>query len=197
MAHDPQSPAEAAAAPEASPAARLRRSDNALLRAVAWLSTVCGWTAAGMIVAAVMITCQMIWIRFVLNGSTIWQTEVVVYLMVGATMVGLPYVQLLRGHVNVDLLPLMLPPTLRKALAFLTLGAGALVVGIMAFYGFDMWHVAWQRGWTSDSVWGVRLWIPYLAVPVGFGLYLLQLGADLWAVARGHDSPFSLEGERL
>jgi len=40
----------------------------------------------------------------------VWQTEAVVYLAIGATLIGLPYVQQLRGHVNVDLVPLALPP---------------------------------------------------------------------------------------
>jgi TRAP-type C4-dicarboxylate transport system permease small subunit len=62
---------------------------------------------------SVAITCQMIFIRFVLNGSTVWQTEAVIYLMIAATLIGLPYVQRLRGHVNVDLLPLALPPRAR------------------------------------------------------------------------------------
>jgi hypothetical protein len=35
--------------------------------------------SAAMIVISVLITCQMIFVRFVLNQSTIWQTEAVVY----------------------------------------------------------------------------------------------------------------------
>ena len=84
--------------------------NNLFLRVVAALSTLAGWCSAGMIVSAVAITCQMIIVRFVLNGSTIWQTEAVIYLVIAATLVGLPYVQRLRGHVNVDLIPLALPP---------------------------------------------------------------------------------------
>ena len=72
--------------------------NNPFLRFVAALSTLAGWCSAAMIVAAVAITCQMIFIRFVLNGSTVWQTEAVVYLAIGATLIGLPYVQRLRGH---------------------------------------------------------------------------------------------------
>jgi TRAP-type C4-dicarboxylate transport system permease small subunit len=63
----------------------------------------------------------------------------------------------------------------------------------MVFYGFEYWHFAWARGWTSDTIWGVRLWIPYMAIPVGFGLLLLQLIADLVAVLLGIDKPFGLE----
>jgi TRAP-type C4-dicarboxylate transport system permease small subunit len=42
-------------------------------------------------------------------------------------------------------------------------------------------------------VWGVRLWIPYLAMPIGFGLFILQLIADLVAVIIGVDTPFGEE----
>lgn len=146
-----------------------------------------------MIVSAVLITCQMIWIRFVMNGSTIWQTEAVIYLMIAATLLGLPYVQRLRGHVNVDLIPLALPRRMRKGLGILTLSLSILVVGSMLWYGYDFWHFAWARGWTSDTVWAVRLWIPYLAIPVGFGLFLLQLVADLVALILDIDTAFGLE----
>ncbi len=176
-----------------SHSAPARSYRNPVLRVIGLLSDICGWCAAGMIVAAVAITCQMIWVRFVLNQSTIWQTEAVIYLMIGATLVGLPYVQKLRGHVNVDLLPLVLPPALRKALAVVTLVVSIVVIGIMLIYGFELWNTAWSRGWKSDTVWGVRLWIPYLAMPVGFGLFALQLFADLVAVILGHDKPFGLE----
>src|SRR6056297_3149202 len=95
-----------------------RHGGNPILRVIGWMSQACGIVAALMIVVAVLITCQMIFIRFVLNDSTIWHTEGVTYMMIGATMLGLPYVQYLRGHVNVDLLPLMLPMGARKVLAF-------------------------------------------------------------------------------
>lgn len=167
--------------------------NNPFLRFVAAISILAGWCSAAMIVAAVFITCQMIFIRFVLNGSTVWQTEAVIYLVVAATLIGLPYVQRLRGHVNVDLIPLALPIKARTLLAYLTLTLSILIVGVMLFYGYEYWHFAWERGWRSDTVWGVRLWIPYLSIPIGFGLLMLQLIADLVAVILGVEKPFGLE----
>ncbi|MEO1293656.1 MAG: TRAP transporter small permease [Pseudomonadota bacterium] len=164
-------------------------------RVVRALSTLCGIAASLMIVAAVAITCQMIYVRFVLNLSTVWQTEVVVYLMVAATMIGLPYVQLVRGHVNVDLLPRLLPASMRVGLAVVVFGLSMAVVAVMTWHGYELWHIAWSRGWTSDTVWGAKLWVPYLALPVGFGLYLLQLFADLLAVLTGQAKPFDLEDD--
>lgn len=167
--------------------------DNLFLRIVAMLSTLAGWCSAGMIVTAVAITCQMIFVRFVLNGSTIWQTEAVIYLVIAATLVGLPYVQRLRGHVNVDLIPLMLKPRGRFRMAILTSVLSISIVAVMLWYGFEYWHFAWAKNWHSDTVWGVRLWIPYLALPVGFALLLLQLIADFVALLLGVEKPFGLE----
>jgi len=176
-----------------SSAAIAHAGSNPFLRAVAALSTFAGWCSASMIVSAVAITCQMIFIRFVLNGSTIWQTEAVVYLIVAATLIGLPYVQRLRGHVNVDLIPIILPKRARFLLSIVTLSLSCAIIAVMVWYGYEHWHIAWERGWHSDTVWGVRLWIPYLALPVGFGLLLLQLVADLVAVILKIDQPFGLE----
>lgn len=170
-----------------------RTGDNPFLRAVAGVSTVAGWCSATMIVAAVAITCQMIFVRFVLNGSTVWQTEAVIYLMIAATLIGLPYVQRLRGHVNVDLVPLALPQRARRALAIVTLGLSIAIIAMMLWYGYEFWHFAFERGWRSDTVWGPPLWIPYLSIPLGLGLLLLQLVADLVAVILRIDTPFGLE----
>ncbi|SLN53644.1 Tripartite ATP-independent periplasmic transporters, DctQ component [Roseovarius litorisediminis] len=176
-----------------SSAVASRTGNNWFLRIVASLSTLAGWCSAAMIVAAVGITCQMIFIRFVLNGSTVWQTEAVIYLAIASTLIGLPYVQRLRGHVNVDLVPISLPKRARFFLAILTLSLSIVMVAVMLWYSFEHWHLTYERNWKSDTVWGVRLWIPYLALPVGFGLFLLQLIADLMAVILKIDQPFGLE----
>lgn len=168
---------------------------NKFLTAINSLSRLCGVVASGAIVVAVFITCQMIWVRFVLNDSTIWQTEAVTYLVISATLLGLPYVQHLRGHVNVNLLPLMLPAKFRKVFAMFTLLLTLAIIATIAFFSFEMWYMALEGGWKSDTVWGVSLWIPYLAMPVGFSIYCLQVLADLYAVAVGIDNPFGIEGD--
>lgn len=150
-----------------------------ITRAISWVSEVSGWVAASMILGAVLLTCQMIFVRFALNASTVWQTEVVVYLMVGATLLGLAFVQKHKGHVNVDLLPIWLGPKSARILAIVTQVSAITVVAVCLVFGYEFWHLAQSRGWTSDTVTAVPLWMPYLALPIGLGLFLLQLVADL------------------
>ncbi len=71
-----------------STAAVAHAGSNPFLRVVAAISTVAGWCAAAMIVVAVVVTCQMIFVRLVLNASTVWQTETVIYLVIAATLWG-------------------------------------------------------------------------------------------------------------
>jgi TRAP-type C4-dicarboxylate transport system permease small subunit len=148
------------------------------------LSQIIGVLAAIMVVIAVIITCQMIFIRYFLNGSTYWHTEAVVYLILAATLLGLPYVQKLKGHVNVDLVPMLLPPSGRKVLMIISFVSAISVLFVMTYFSAELVYLSYSKGWTSDTVWGPPLWIPYLTMPIGFGLFALQLLADLletWA----------------
>ncbi|TKT74375.1 TRAP transporter small permease [Aquamicrobium sp. LC103] len=171
----------------------IRRGSHPVLNLIGAISTLCGWFAAALIVASIFVTCQMVFVRYVLGQSTIWQTEAVIYMMIATTTIGLAYVQRLRGHVNVDLVPAMLPIRARRVLAYVVLILTIAIVATIAWYGLHAWYEAFTRNWKSSTVWGVRLWIPWLALPVGFGLYLLQLLADLAALYLRIDEPFSLE----
>jgi TRAP-type C4-dicarboxylate transport system permease small subunit len=159
------------------------------VRLIGVLSTAFGVVAALMVLAAVLITCQMIFVRGVLGRSTIWQTEAVIYLMIASTLLGLAYVQRLRGHVGVDLVPSLLPAAGRRVLAILVMLLTLVMVGAMLWYGWEMFHFAWARNWKSQTVWAFPLWITYLSIPLGFALFLLQLLADLWVAAFGPPPP--------
>jgi TRAP-type C4-dicarboxylate transport system permease small subunit len=78
--------------------------------AVARLSQAGGIVAVGLLLAAALMISEMVFIRYVLKASSIWQHEFVTFSLIGAAFIGAPYVLLTRGHVNVDLLPLHLGP---------------------------------------------------------------------------------------
>ena len=59
------------------------------------------------------------------------------------------------------------------------------------------WYEAWSKGWHSDTVWRARLWIPYLAMPVGLGLLVLQYIAELACLLTGRTPPFGLGADRF
>jgi len=155
------------------------------VRAVSALSRLCGVIALILLAAAILIVCQMIFVRYVLNGSTVWQTEFVIYSIMAATFLGSPMVLIERGHVGVDLLPEALTGSPKVVLQII---AGVLSLAFCAALTWSGWlyfHEALTGGWKTATVWALPLWIPLLPMPVGIGLLCLQYVAELIKIARG------------
>jgi TRAP-type C4-dicarboxylate transport system permease small subunit len=165
------------------------------IRFVATISRLCGVFAAVLIAAAVVIVCQMVFVRYVLNQNTIWQTDFVTYSLIAATFIGAPYVLLTRGHVNVDMLPIMLGGRGRHWLALAAIGLSLAFCLVMTVLTFQFWHEAWTQNWVSDTMWRARLWIPYGSMPIGLGVLTLQYVADLFSILSGREAPFGIHVE--
>jgi len=167
------------------------------IQIVCSLSKLCGIVAAAMIVIAVLVVVQMVWVRYVLEASSIWQTEFVTYLLIAATFIGSPYVLLTRGHVNVDLIPLYLAQKWRLRFALFASFISLAFCLLIAWTGYEFWYEAWSNNWKSDSIWEVRLWIPYFSLPFGFAILCLQYIADIISLIRGDEMPFGLSAEDI
>ena len=169
---------------------------EAFIRGSRVLSRLCGYVAAGLIAASVVVVCEMVLVRYALGRNTIWQTDFVTYCLVAATFVGSPYVLMLRGHVNVDVLAHYTGPRSRWWLAiFASLLTLAFCVTI-AVFTFQFWKEAWDNKWVSDTMWRARLWIPYASMPIGLGLLTLQCIVDLIGLVSGKERPFGITPER-
>jgi TRAP-type C4-dicarboxylate transport system permease small subunit len=165
---------------------------DSFIRAVTFLSRVTGVFAALLIGFAVLVICDMVIERYIFNLTTIWQIDVVTYCIVGATFVGSPYVLMTRGHVNVDILPLHLSPGPRYWLAlFTSLLALSFCIAIFILCT-AYWYEAYSSRWVSNTVWRARLWIPYLAMPVGLGLVTLQYLVEILCLVTGRAQPFGI-----
>jgi TRAP-type C4-dicarboxylate transport system permease small subunit len=179
-------------------AAREARAPDALDRligAAAMLSRAGGVIAVALLLAAVVVISQMVFVRYILQASAIWQHEFVTFSLIGATFVGAPYVLLTGGHVNVDLLPLYLGMRGRLALAVVAHLVTLCFCALLTWYGFAFWHEAWINDWHAQTVWRPPLWIPYFAVPLGMGLLTLQALTGLIAVLSGREAPFASGGQ--
>lgn len=156
------------------------------VRQVRFLSTLGGAVAVCLLLLALFAVCHLVFVRYVLGASAIWQHEVVSFSLIGATFLGAPYVLMTKGHVNVDILAHYLGPGGRRVLATI----GSLVTigfcGLIAYLSVGWWWEAWAGDWHNESVWAPPLWIPYAAMPLGMGLLTLQAIADFLAPASQH-----------
>ena len=76
---------------------------------------------------------------------------------------------------RVDLLVEAAGPGLRRVFALISGLASLGFVGALAWSGFVFLYEAASRGWTTDTIWALPLWIPFWPVPFAMGLMMLQL----------------------
>jgi TRAP-type C4-dicarboxylate transport system permease small subunit len=150
------------------------------VQSVTAASRLCWLAAMVLLGGAVLVVTQMVFIRYVLNGSTIWQTEFVTYALISSTFLACPYALPLRGHVNVDLLGKALPGRGGWYLDVLARGLSLAFCGLLGWSSWLHFHKAWVNDWTTQSVWALPLWIPLLPMPVGIGLLGLQYIAEFF-----------------
>ena len=149
-----------------------------LSRALAVLST-------AMIIAAMLVVCQMILMRYVFRQPTIWQTDFVVFSATAAMFLGAPYVLLKGGHVGVDVVELLLADRARARLKLVGSLLGLLFCMLMLAATWIQFHEAWAGNWKHSSVWAPPLWIPLLALPLGFAVLCLQYVAQILVLLTG------------
>jgi len=134
----------------------------------------------------------MVFVRYVLNQNTIWQTDFVTWSLVAATFVGSPFVLLTRGHVNVDVLPLYLGERARWWLALASILMSLAFCVVLLYLAGRFWLESWEQRWVSDTMWRARMWIPYSSMPIGLGILALQFIADLLSLVTGREPPFGI-----
>ena len=168
---------------------------EAFVRGIRLISGLCGIVAATLIGLSVAVICEMVFVRKVLNQSTIWQTDFVIYSLIAATFIGAPYVLAIRGHVHVDVLPQHVGPRARYRLAVFALVLSLAFSLVMTALTAQFWQEAWDNNWVSDTMWRARLWIPYSSMPIGLGLLTLQFVAELFNLVTGREPPFGIRSD--
>ncbi len=141
--------------------------------------------AAALLGIAICIVCQMVWLRYVLVASAPWQTEVVTFSLVAATLLGSAYVLKERGHVAVGIVTNAMPDPVKRGMLILSDAVVFAFAALMTWKSAELTWEAWDGGWTSDSIYEFAMWIPYSAMPIGFGLLALQCLACIARIRRG------------
>lgn len=144
------------------------------------LSRLCGLSSMLLIAASTLVVSQMVFIRYFLGASTVWQTEFVVYAMIASTFIGAPYVLMLKGHVSVDLLPNLLGGNGKRLLDVLAATLSLAFCALLAWSGWHYFYEALSKGWTTDTVWALPLWIPLLPLPLGIAILCLQYIVEIY-----------------
>lgn len=145
-----------------------------LFRWIDQISEVAGYISGLMILAATLIICEAVALRYFIGAPTVWQTELSIYLLMFAAFVGGSYGLKHGDQVNVDLFVEKLPGRAKEAVHLLAAVLGLIFVVVVAVIAFRLWWDATESGQTSGTAWNPKLTYPYFIVPLGMTLIGLQ-----------------------
>ena len=57
--------------------------------------------------------------------------------------------------------------------------------GLLGWAGWHYFYEAASRGWKTETVWALPLWIPLLPLPLGMALLCLQYLSELLKLKKG------------
>jgi TRAP-type C4-dicarboxylate transport system permease small subunit len=146
------------------------------------LSVAVAIVAGFLLSLGVLSVVHMVFVRYVMGESTIWQTEFTTFAITASMLLGTPYVLKTGGHVAVTVLPDALhglPKRLMRIAASLVGLAFCLALAYGCWYYF---YEAYAFDWTTGTVWNPPLWPAILPVAVGASLLSLQYVAEILRV---------------
>ncbi len=101
------------------------------------------------------------------------------YLAAIITMIGLTYIQRRSAHISIDLLPQSLPPKGRLALSTITTLVSLAVIVFLFVAGIYIAADSFAKHRVSWTVMETPMGIVQLIIPIGLGLFIIQLIIDL------------------
>lgn len=143
------------------------------------LSTFCGKIAAWLFfLIGVIITYEVI-ARAGFLAPTIWGEEMSRFFLIWATYLAAAYVLLNRKLIAIDMFVKRFPPKIQLLCETFSLVIIGIFSAVATFYGGLTVIDSIEIGRATATMLALPLWMTELAIPVGFGLLLLQTIAEL------------------
>lgn len=141
-------------------------------------------SAALAVIASVLLTVAVLVVTYMvvkrsLGGSSYWEIEFSIYLMVAAVFLGSPYCLATKGHVGVDAVTAFLPKNAARVCALIADIFGMAACLYLAWIGLELTLEAFHSGERSQSLWRPLRWPLYAMMPLGLGLTVVQYVAEL------------------
>ena len=154
----------------------------AFIKFIRSLSKICGFISTLLIASAVLVTTQMVVVRYAFKMSTVWQTEYVIFSLAAATFIGAPYVLMKKGHVNVDLIPYYLNQKGKNILAIVAAILALIFLLVLFYSSVQLTNHAWVKNIKTPTIWSFPMWKVYIFLPIGMGIMVLQYLADILSI---------------
>lgn len=147
---------------------------NIIGKSIGRLSRGLGFLGQLALASMVITICYDVLMRYVLKAPTSWSLEVNTFLVLFITLIPAGDVLANDSHLRITFFIDKLPLKLRKLLNWTTCTLGCLFGAVMIWKGWSMAALAFRYDERMSTPLGTPMFIPYLFIPIGFGVLLLQ-----------------------
>jgi len=157
-----------------------------IARLFSGMDTIVNWILALIMTAMLVVVSAQVWYRFVMNDPLAWSEELARYLFVWISFLGSAVGVRMQVHLGIDLIDKILSPRGRK---IMTLAVNLLIqifLVVVIFWGIRILKVIQFQ---KSASMGIPMTYPYMAVPVGSVLMLINSLRLSWSVLLSSESP--------
>ena len=143
--------------------------------ATAWINRAVMFVGMIALAFAALVLTYSVFSRYLFKAGTDWQDEVAVFCIVGAVFLAGAWVQAQRGHVGIEAIASILPPSVNRVRVVVV---DILTLAFCAFFAWKSWtlfHEAWVDRMTTSSTFAPPLTIPYGLMASGMTLLVVQI----------------------
>ena len=140
--------------------------------------------AALMALTGVMLTYEVV-ARYFFTRPTTWAAELSQLCLIWGCLLAMAHVLATRRHITVNAVTNLLPPPWQRICVAVALIFIIVFSGIVAIWGWDIFHDSFVRGRTTGSLLNLPTWVAELSVPVGFALLTVQSVVELAKLRTG------------
>ena len=161
----------------------MKKIDRTFTRIQSGIDTLSQWllwpAVLAMVVTSMVITIYTIDRKFFWWLQWLFVEEWSGYLLIWLTSLALAYTQRTGGHISVEMVHKLLPAKAQQWLKVFNLLVMLVLTASLCFLCSKYFVYLWTSGKRSMGVTETALWIPYLAIPIGFATLVLAVLIDI------------------
>ncbi len=142
----------------------------------------------------VVVTFSQVIARYVFNTGAVWALELTQYLFAWLVLFGMSYGVKVGSHIGVDAFVKKMSASTQRAVGIAAIVFCMTYGAILFVGGWNLVDFAYMLDIESEDL-PIPQWLPYLILPVGFGLLFLRLAQVAYAILSGRQSGFQLADE--
>jgi len=170
-----------------------KKRDFVLLRIFNLISDACAHLAAWMMLWMALIITFEVTVRYFFNSPTSWVNDFTDYTMLYSTFFIAAWLLKHGGHVRLTILSEHLSPRSEKILEIINYFIGAIVCGILFFYGIIDVLDAIEKNIELARPFPVPKYLILMVIPFGFLILLFQFLIDLFKFFKELRAPASTQ----